>query len=169
MRRKTTVLVGLIVAALSAAVAIGGISAAAGTTTKTQPHGHGLLGTWQATIVPPAPQPTVHSLQVYTAGGGWVETADQDPRGRSPMVGSWERIHGRLYASTGVHFLFDPQTGAYVGKRKINRTLEVAEDGQSFALVARVTTFDANGNVLGIFAVRGSGERLQVERIPDQP
>ena len=85
------------------------------------------------------------------------------------MVGSWERIHGRLYASTGVHFLFDPQTGAYVGKRKINRTLEVAEDGQSFALVARVTTFDANGNVLGIFAVRGSGERLQVELIPDEP
>src|SRR3954451_134312 len=79
MPRKA--LLALIVAALSA-VAIGGISAAAGTTTKTQPHGHGLLGTWQATIVPPAPQPAVHSLQVYLPGGGWVETSDQDPRGR---------------------------------------------------------------------------------------
>src|SRR3954452_19867225 len=112
MTRRTTILVGLIVAAMSVAVAIGGISAAAGTTAHAKPPGHGLLGTWQATVILPAPAPPVHSVQVYTPGGSWVETSDQDPRTRSVMYGSWERIHGRLYASTGMHFLFDPQTGA---------------------------------------------------------
>jgi hypothetical protein len=167
MSRKA--LIGLIVAVLSAAVAISVMTAAAGTTRPTQLHWHGLLGAWQANVALPAPAPPVHSLQVYSAGGGFVETSDGDPRSRSVMYGSWERIHGRLYASTGVHFLFDPQTGAYAGKRKINRTLELASDGQSYSAVAKVTMFDANGNAVGTFTARGTGERLQVERIPDLP
>jgi hypothetical protein len=85
------------------------------------------------------------------------------------MYGSWERVHGRVYASTGVHFLFDPQTGAYVGKRKIDSTREVSEDGQSYSAVSRVTTFDANGNVVGTFTARATSQRLPVDRIPDQP
>ncbi len=160
-------LAAFVVAALAAAIAVGGMSAAAGTT--TQPHRNALLGTWQATVVLPAPAPPVHSLQAYSPGGGWVETSDQDPRSRSAMVGSWERIDGRLYASTGVHFLFDPQTGAYLGKNKIDRTIEVAENGRSFSLVARVTRLAPNGTVLGTFTVHGTGERLPVDRIPDQP
>ena len=85
------------------------------------------------------------------------------------MYGSWERIDERLYAATGVHFLFNPETGAYVGTRRINRTVEVSHDGQTFKLVAKVTTFDTSGNVLGTFTVSGTGQRLQVERIPEQP
>jgi hypothetical protein len=166
MSRK--VLVGLLVGALAAAVAIGGMSATAGTTT-TKSHGNALVGTWQATIVLPAPAPPVHSVQAYTPGGSWVETSNQDPRSRSAMIGSWERIHGHLYAATGVHYLFNSQSGALVGSNKIDRTLEVAEDGQSFSVVARVTTFDASGHAVGAFTVHGTAERLPVDRIPDQP
>jgi hypothetical protein len=106
---------------------------------------------------------------VYNGDGGWVETSNQDPRTRSAMYGSWERIQGRLYAASGVHYLFNPETGTNIGMRRINRTLELSQDGQTFLLVARVTTFDANGNGLGSFTVRGYGHRLQVERISEQP
>jgi hypothetical protein len=164
MSRKA--LLGLLAAA---AVAVGGVSAAAGTTGKKQPHAHGLVGTWQSTVVLPAPAPPLRSMQVFSPGGGWVESSNENPRSRSAMDGSWERLHGRLYATTGVHFLFDPQTGAYLGKRKVDSTREVSEDGESYSAVSRVTTFDANGSVLGTFMSRATAERLPVDRIPDQP
>jgi hypothetical protein len=68
-----------------------------------------------------------------------------------------------------VFFRFDPQTGAYLGTRKVNRTHELAQDGQSFSHVARVTTFDPNGKVLDTFTARATAVRMQVERIPDLP
>ena len=85
------------------------------------------------------------------------------------MFSSWKRIEGRLYAATGLHFLYNPQTGAFLGTRKINRTIELSQDGQTFKAVARVTTFDPNGNVVGQGVATGSAARLQVEQIPDRP
>jgi hypothetical protein len=167
MSRKA--LIAPAVAALATAAVIGAMSAVAGTASNARPQGNLLLGTWQSTVALPAPAPTVHSLQMYSPGGGWVETSDTDPRTRSPMFGSWERIHSQLYAVTGLHYIFDPQTGAYTGKRKIDRTLEVSADGQSYSNVARVTTFDTHGNVVSTFTVHGTGERVPVDRIPDQP
>ena len=160
-------LAAFVVAALAAAIAVGGMSAAAGTT--TQSHRNTLVGTWQQTVALPAPAPPLHSMAVFAPGGGWVESSSEDPRSRSSNYGSWERVHGRLYATTAVHFLFNPQTGAFLGKRKIDSTREVSEDGQSYRAVSRVTTFDTNGNVLGTFTARANGERMHVDRIPDLP
>lgn len=166
MGRKAAVLSAIVIFALAIVAAVGAMSAGA---TAADSSGNQLAGTWQAVVILPAPQPSVHSLQVYTIDGGWVETSDQDPRSRSAMYGAWERIGGRLYAATGVHYLFNPQTGAYQGTRKINRTIELAQDGQSLSITARVTTLDPNGNVLGSFDVTASAVRMQVERLPDQP
>ena len=80
-----------------------------------------------------------------------------------------EHLGRRRYAATGEHFIFNPQTGALQGTRKINRTIEVAQDGQSYATVARVTTFDPLGNVVATFVARASAERMQLEPIPDLP
>jgi hypothetical protein len=69
----------------------------------------------------------------------------------------------------GVHFLFDPQTGAVTGTRKISRTIELSQDGQTFKAVARVTTFDASGNVVGQGTALATAERVQIEPISDRP
>ncbi len=37
------------------------------------------------------------------------------------------------------------------------------------AVAARATTYDLQGNVITSFPVVASGDRLQVERIPDEP
>ena len=74
---------------------------------------------------------------------------------------------GRLYAATGIHFRFDPQTGAYLGTRKVDRTIELSQDGQSFSAIARATTYDANGNVLGVGAATSTGTRIPIDRIPN--
>jgi len=98
-----------------------------------------------------------------------VETSNEPPATRSAQHGTWRRIQGRLYAVTGVHFRFNPQTDAYLGTHKINSTRRLSQDGQSFTAFARVTVFDPGGNVVGSFSATASGKRMQVERIPDQP
>lgn len=149
-----------------AAVAAGAISASAGTSSIDESAGNQLAGTWQATVKLPAPAPPLRSMAVYTADGSWVETSSQPPASRSQMFGVWERVGGRHYAATGRHFLFDSTTGAFTGSRKINRTFQLAEDGQSISGVAHVTTYDAAGQVVETFVVQAAAQRMQVELAP---
>lgn len=128
-----------------------------------------IAGTWKFTVNRPAPLPPLTSLQIYMSDGSLIETSNEPPATRSNQFGSWERIAGRLYAATGVVLRFDPQTGAQVGSMKINRTMRLSPDGQSMAVAARATTYDLQGNVVASFPVVASGERLEVERIPDEP
>ena len=83
----------------------------------------------------PAPLPPLQSLQVFNRGGTAVETSNEPPGTRSPMFSTWKHMGGRLYAATGVHFIFNPATGEFQGTRKINRTIELAQDGQSYETV----------------------------------
>jgi hypothetical protein len=130
--------------------------------TASDRSGNQLAGTWSVTVNRPAPLPPLASLRVYTGAGSMVESGN-DSASRSPQYGSWQRVAGREYAETGVFFRFDPQTGAFLGKQKINRTIDLSDDGQSFTFQGRATVYDANGNVLASVPVSGSGQRLQVE------
>jgi hypothetical protein len=99
---------------------------------------------------------------VCTGDGSFVESgSDSSGAMRSPQYGTWEHIGGRLYAGSGTFFRFNPQTGAHVGSMKINRTLRLSEDGQSFTAVGRVLTLDLSGNVVGSFIALSSGVRSQ--------
>ena len=139
------------------------VIATAGATSESA--GNQLAGTWTVTVNRPPPLPTVASLQVYTSEGSMVESGS-DSASRSPQYASWKRVGGREYAATGVMFRFDPQTGAFAGKQKINRTIDLAKDGQSFTFQGRVTLYDANGNVVASVPASGSGQRMQVEEQP---
>ena len=141
------------------AVAVGGIATAGATSHRS---GNQLAGTWSVTVNRPAPSPPLASLQVYTRTGSMVESGN-DSASRSPQYASWQRVAGRRYAATGVFFRFDPQTGAFLGKAKINRTINLSNGGRSFTFHGRATVYDANGNVVANFPVSGSGQRLQVK------
>lgn len=149
------------IATVFAVIAVGGgVIATAGATRESA--GNNLAGTWTVTVNRPAPLPSLASLQVYTRQGSMVESGS-DSASRSPQYASWKRVGGREYAATGVLFRFDPQTGAFVGRTKINRTIDLAQDGQSFTFKAHVTNTDVEGNVVASFSASGSGQRLQVE------
>ena len=149
------------IATVFAVIAVGGgVIATAGATNQSA--GNTLAGTWTVTVNRPAPLPPVTSLQVYTDEGSMIESGS-DSVSRSPQYASYERVRGREYAMTGLMLRFDPQTGAFAGQMKINRTIDLAQDGQSFTFQGRATTYDANGNVVASFPVSGSGQRLQVE------
>jgi hypothetical protein len=151
----------MLASAFAVAGTVAGVSiATAGTADKSS--GNQLAGTWSVTVNRPPPLSPLMSMQVYTRAGSMVESGS-DSASRSPQYASWVRVHGHEYAATGIFFRFDPQTGAFVGKQKINRTIVLAEDGKSFTFSGRATTYDANGGVVASFPVGGTGERLAVE------
>jgi hypothetical protein len=147
----------------AAAIAAGVVSTASGDDSNSSA-GNQLAGTWRVTVNRPAPLPPLTSLQVFTDDGSVVEDANEWPATRTPAYGSWQRVDGRRYANTTVFFRFNPQTGAYLGSQKINRTIQLAEDGQSISIAAHVTVLDPDGNVLATFPAAASGTRMQVEQ-----
>jgi hypothetical protein len=165
MTRKRSIFAAAAVLMLTAAVAVGTASAGA----KSSDAGNQLAGAWKVTVNRPAPLPPLTSLQVFTSDGSVIEMANEWQATRTAQYGSWERVEGRLYASTAYIFRFDPQTGAHVATMKINRNIRLSEDGQSFTHAARATTYDLNGNVISSFPVVAVGQRMQIERISDEP
>jgi hypothetical protein len=131
--------------------------------------GNQIAGTWRVIVNRPAPLTPLISLQVFTSDGSVIENANEPPTTRTESYGVWERIGGRLYAASAEMFRFDPQTGAQVGTHKINRTIRLSQDGQTFTHVARATLLDLSGNVVTSFLVRATGVRMRVERIPEVP
>jgi hypothetical protein len=152
-----------IVTLLAVVAVSGAFIGPAGATNESA--GNQLAGTWTVTVNRPPPLPAVSSLQAYTAQGSMIESGN-DGTSRSPQYASWERIRGREYAATGLFFRFDPQSGAFLGRMKINRRIELAQDGQSFTFHGSSTVLDANGNVVVSVPASGSGRRLQVEEQP---
>ena len=71
------------------------------------------------------------------------------------------RADDMWHSSTGIELA---QTGAFLGRMKINRTIELSQDGQSFTFRGSSTVLDANGNVVVSVPASGSGQRLQVEQ-----
>jgi hypothetical protein len=168
MTRKSLVAT-LVMIAFMLVLAAGAAITPSGSASSGHASPKGLVGAWTQTVNRPAPLPPLRSMQVFNRGGTGVETSNEPPGTRTPMFSTWKRLGGRLYAATGEHFIFNEQTGEFLGTRKINRTMELARDGQSFEAVARATTFDPLGNVVGTIVARASAERIQLEPIPDRP
>jgi hypothetical protein len=163
--------------AIAAAVALvatltvtaGAVSGVTGAKPRLHSAADQLAGTWIVKVNRPAPLPPLTSLQVFTRAGSMIENANEPSATRTEAYGSWKRLHGRLYATTTLFFRFNPQTGAWLGTTKVDRTIEVAQDGQSFTVVARVTMLDPGGNTIATFPATASGQRMQVEPIAGRP
>jgi len=162
-----------VIASLAVVAAAIGIVAGAASGSSSASHANELAGTWVVTIQrPPAPPITVY--QAWSSDGTYLSysgngTLGDSPAGRSNEFGTWERVEGRLYASSGSYLRFNTQTGALIGTTRIDRNLRLSDDGESFAVVARVRVLDLDGNVIASALVRASAERMQIERIPDEP
>ena len=120
-----------IAAAVVVALAIAGTVVATGSAGSAQSAANQLAGTWQATVNRPAPLPQLQSLQIFTSAGSAIEMSNEWPATRSALYSSWERVSGRQYAATGVHFLFNPQAGALVSSEKTGRSSSPRTDSRS--------------------------------------
>jgi hypothetical protein len=163
----------LIVAGMLSAGAISAASARSDSARASE-EDHQPEGTWIIDVTrvnpPPGGAAAFKSLMTFTRGGGLLETSNTGTALRGPAQGQWDRIDGRLFATSMVFFRFNPQTGVFLGIGKVNRTMRLSQDGQTFVGVSVLELYDPEGNlVLGGLRATEVGERLQITRIPDEP
>ena len=126
-----------------------------------------LVGTWHVRLsIPGAPPGRV--LATFNRDGTTVESVAAPPMTRGASHGVWKRIGPDLFSVTRVFFRFEG--GNFVGTQKVNATVRVAPDGQTFAAVSISQMYDPAGNAVGPqFRGTAQGTRMHVEEIPDRP
>ena len=169
MSTKTSVVGAIALIALIALIAAGAMSAGAARNDLEHSSAHALVGSWDVTLtllgLPPG-----RVLATFDGDGGTVESANAPPALRGASHGAWERIEPGLFAVTRVFFRFSPQTGAYLGTQRVNATVRVAADSETFTAVSVSELRDPDGNLV-VGGLRGTaiGKRIHVDRIPEQP
>ena len=169
MARTTSTVGAVALIALTVIVAGGAMSASAARNDLEHSSAHAIVGSWDVTLTL-AGLPPGRVLATYDGDGGTVESANAPSTLRGASHGAWERIEPNLFAVTRVFFRFNPQTGAYLGTQKVNATVRVATDGETFTAVSVSELRDPAGNVV-LAGLHGTavGTRIHVEQIPDQP
>jgi len=169
MKSKRAVAAATALSALLAVVATAAVSASAAKSPLKASPGHALVGTWDVTLSIQG-QPPGRVLATFSGDGTTVESAAAPPALRGASHGVWERIEPGLFAVTRVFFRFNPQTGAFLGTQKVNATVRMASDRETFSAVSISEQRDPAGNLV-LAGLRGTaaGTRMHVEQIPDRP
>jgi hypothetical protein len=164
MTRKRSV--AAFCALLAVGIVGGGVVSAA--QAEKPPNGRAaLVGTWDVRLAIPGGPPG-RVLATFNRDGTTVESAAAPPTSRGASHGVWRRIEPDLFSVTRVFFRFEG--GVFVGTQKVNATVRVAPDGQTFAAVSISQMYDPAGNAVGPqFRGTAQGTRMQVEEIPDRP
>ena len=164
-KRIAVVIAGALL--LAASLTGGGVSLASSGS-------HGIEGTWHLTITresPPPGQPAViEALVLYAADGTTTDSSNSGILRRTAAYGEWERIGERQYASSSLSFQFNPTTGAWTGTARLDRKVQLSEDGLSFVGVGRLTVYDVAGNVVASnLRTTEVGRALEIVVIDDVP
>lgn len=167
MTKVRTLLATAVLVVLAALFGAGAIATSAVAEPRSESDNQ-LAGTWNVTVDRPAPLPALKSVQVFTSSGSLIEMANESQASRTAQYGSWKRIDGRLYAATALFYRFDAQ-GNFVGTTKINKTIELGADGNTFQHIARVGVYDASDHLVSSVVARANGVRMPIERISDMP
>ena len=167
MTKVRTLLATAVLVVLAALFGAGAIATSAVAEPRAE-SGNQLAGTWNVTVDRPAPLPPLKSVQVFTSSGSLIEMANESQASRTAQYGSWEPIRGQLYAATALFYRFDAQ-GNFVGTTKINKTIELGNDGNTVQHIARVGVYDAQDKLVQSVVGRASGVRMPIERISDPP
>lgn len=122
--------------------------------------GSGLLGTWNVTVTvvncqTGAPIRTVHSLQMYSLGGSFTETANTALRGISEGV--WTNNGGQNYTAHYWFYRYNPD-GSFASFAQATNKVTLGDNG-TFTAVGIIDDAWANGtNTVG--CVSQTGTRL---------
>ena len=164
--------IAIVIASLLVLVAVSVTGFSSASSTKSS-QGLQLDGTWMVTVTrinpPPGLAPTFKSLMSYARGGVMIETATGSipSTRRGPALGQWERIGNRRFATSMWFFRFDPVTGISVGSQRVDRTMQLSRNRESFTAVGLVQQFDVDGNPVGPpLRATEVGQRLAIHRIP---
>jgi hypothetical protein len=123
-----------------------------------------LAGTWLSTVTLATPPPGVDAsflaLDTFSRGGAVLVSSNQvNPGSRSLAHGEWTRIGNRRFASTFTWFRFDP-TGKPIGTQRVQRTMVLSADGDSFESTDTVQVLAPDGTVLASTQATETARRI---------
>ena len=158
MRRKLAFSAITVVVAVALAVVSGALSAPG----KPQPTQ--LTGTWLSTVTlvtpPPGVEPTFLALNTFTAGGGLLVSSNQsNPSLRSLAHGEWTQTGKRRFTSTFAWFRFDA-SGKPIGTQRVQRTMTLSQNGDSFQSTDTVQVIAPDGTVLASLQATETAHRI---------
>jgi len=129
-----------------------------------------LVGTWDVTLTLPGPDGADDGKGVGDVRRPWRDRRERRrtrhaPRRLARSVGA-----DRAQAVRRDARVLQVRRRRYVGTTKVNATVRVAPDGETFAAVSLSELRDPAGNVIRS-GLPGTavGSRMHVERIPNQP
>ena len=123
--------------------------------------GSGLLGVWNVSITvvnceTGAPIRTVHSLQEFSLGGSFTETANTALRGISEGV--WSNAGEQTYAASYWFYRYNPD-GTFASLAQATNKIMLGDNGQ-FTASGVVQDFNASGALISVGCVTQSASRL---------
>jgi hypothetical protein len=129
-----------------------------------------LVGAWnaQVTLTPcVGSPPPFEARHIFNVGGTLASTDNQpgtNPSGfrNGPAFGTWQYMGGRQFAAYFEFYFFNPD-GTWAGYAKINLTITLAADGNSFHGDIKSQRFDTNGNMIG----KGTGSEDDTRQEPE--
>ena len=125
-----------------------------------------LVGSWDVTLtlvgLPPG-----RVLATFDGDGGPVESANTPPALRGRLARSLGTDRARpVRDHESVLQERRPQTGAYLGTQRVNATVRVAADSETFTAVSVSELSDPDGNLV-VGGLRGNRDRQADPRRPD--
>lgn len=123
--------------------------------------GNGLLGVWNVSVTvvncqTGAPIRTVHSLQMFSLGSSFTETANTASRGISEGV--WSNAGGQTYGAFYWFYRYNTD-GTFASLAKATNKIMLGDNGQ-FTASGVIQDFNASGQLISVGCVTQAATRL---------
>jgi hypothetical protein len=92
--------------------------------------------------------PPFEARHMFNADGTLASTDNTPQPGNGPGFGTWQYMGGRNFAAHFEFYFFNPTTGAWAGTAKINLTITLGTDGNSFTANIAFARYGTSGALL---------------------
>ena len=132
---------------------------------STSLFGHSIGGSWNIKVAESdGGFPPFEALHTFGLDGTFVETSSNLATGtEGPAHGVWERVRPNRYLLTFELFIFDPQTGASVGRVRVRCSIQMRSANELTAMTA-VDVIEPDGTVISdVDGGPFEGSRIRVQ------
>jgi hypothetical protein len=153
---------------IAIALVIAGLT---GARADVNPSTQQLDGSWMtvgfpALGAPPSVLPAA-GMETYFPGGSMLSSGSRTLF-RSTGHGQWIRTGDRRFTATFVYFVFDP-SGKFTETDRITENILLNEKGDEYTQTAVIQMYDADGNLTATRSITGTGKRMTIGDLSEQP
>ena len=124
---------------------------------------HAIEGAWSSEVTITNCQGTTErqfqALNLFQAGGTLTDTDNQPPTTHGPAIGTWRHHGGATFSSVFQFYRFNSD-GSFAGSNRVERTITMGADRNSFTSTIDVSVLDPMGTQVGAACGSETAARL---------